>query len=122
METCRFKRPKMHRDVCYFVCYLLAGVVHRVDVNLRDRRLDAGLRGPRHGHVDVTHGRGRQRLAPLDKLRVRGIRLKSGRTPARLPNFGGKELVSRRTRGLGLVNSQMIQYVLSGFPSTLPQY
>ena len=124
METFRFQRSnEMDRGVYCFVCFLLASVVRCVEVNRRDRCLDAGLRGPGHGNVDVPHGSARQRLAPLDELRVRRICHKSSHMCARLPNFGGEELVvSRQTRGRYLVNSRRIQYVLLGFPSTVPQY
>jgi len=86
-ETLRLERPHEMRSRLYlFVRFLRMGITHHVEVDLGDRCLDITLWRPTQGHVEVTHGGLRQRLAPLDELGVRRICRKSRRVRAGLPN------------------------------------
>ena len=122
MVTWRLQRlDEVDCAACHSVRFLCAGVVRLEEVDLGDRRLNTRLWSPRQGYLEVTNGSGRQRLAPLNELRVRGIRYESSRMRARLPNCG-RGHGQCRARRRGLVYSQRTQYVLLGFPTIVPQY
>lgn len=90
VETWRLNRPKIVNRTQYpFVHCLCVRIGRLVDGDIGDRRLDARP-WPRQGHVEVTHGSSRQRLASLDELGVQWICHESSHVCARLPNCGGK--------------------------------
>ena len=94
-ETWCLKRQNTANDAEYrFVPFLYVRVECLVVVDLGNRRLDGKQWCPRQCHVVVTHGAGRERLAPQNKLRVQGICCECSSVRARLPNYGGKTLSS----------------------------
>ena len=88
------------REALYLLVYLRrSGLERPVDVHLRHGGLESAPRTAREAHVQVAHGRGRQRLAVLNEERVGRVFFDGGRVRVRLPDCVMWKIIQIREEG-----------------------